>query len=196
MQIKKSFHFYAGHRNEKLKDKCFSLHGHVYRIVCVFGVERDRDNPDVSTLFSDFDIVGEMIKEKYDHSLLISAEDPLLPTLLQFDNEQRIEQKRVVLPRATSAENLCYSLFGDIVKMRFSLQVLELAETESSTVIYTKQDWEADTITFNEVKEECDCVFGGKMNCIKCGRSSWEYKLAKRAQKNDRKQATGGESGS
>ena len=53
MVIKKKFHFYAAHRNETLNDKCYNLHGHVYRFK-VF-VDTKVKNGKIDVLFSDID---------------------------------------------------------------------------------------------------------------------------------------------
>jgi 6-pyruvoyltetrahydropterin/6-carboxytetrahydropterin synthase len=189
MLIKKTFHFYAAHRNEKLNDKCRSLHGHTYRLTCTFKVERDVCNPDVTTLFSEYNQIEDYLKEVYDHALLISSQDTLLSYLEAYDSEVGIVQKRVVLPRATSVENLCYDIFGRIKEMKFDLIELQIQETETSTVIYSLEDWEKDKVEFNEVKTECECVMGPNKLCIMCGRSEWDWKLAKRRRKNEEQSA-------
>ncbi len=75
MLIQKDYKFYAAHRNEELADKCRNLHGHRYGIRCFFEVERQGA---ISTLFAEFDReIEPLIKEHYDHGMLINVHDPL-----------------------------------------------------------------------------------------------------------------------
>lgn len=192
MQIRKTFHFHSAHRNEKLKDKCFSLHGHTYHVTCIFNVERDIASPDISTLFADFDQVERWVKHSWDHALLICKDDPLLPSLVNHDLETKLNQKRFIFFRPTSVENLCYELFKQVIAMGYKLAELQVQETPSSTVIYTKADFDADIVEFNEVKKECYCTIDPSTRvCIVCGRSEWDWKLAKRRLKNEERAESG-----
>ena len=188
MQIRKTFHFHTAHRNEKLQDKCFNLHGHTYHVTCVFNVERDLVSPDISTLFSDFDRVEDWVKINWDHGMFIHERDPLLRFLLALDAEQEVPQKRYMMKRPTSVENICYELFGVVLEMGFKLDQLNIQETPSSTVIYTRADYDADIVEFNEEKKECYCTIDPSTHvCIVCGRSEWMWKLAQRRMKADEK---------
>ena len=85
MIIEKKYKFYAAHRNEELADKCRNLHGHRYGLRCFFEVERSGS---ITTLFGDFDSrVEPLLKEQYDHAMLVNVNDPLYQTLL--DHTQR-----------------------------------------------------------------------------------------------------------
>jgi hypothetical protein len=44
----------------------------------------------------------------------------------------------------TSVENLAHRLFTEITAMGFRLQRIEIQETDTSTVLYTREDWIAD----------------------------------------------------
>jgi 6-pyruvoyltetrahydropterin/6-carboxytetrahydropterin synthase len=181
MQIEKLYHFHAAHRNELLQDKCFNVHGHTYHLKAVFDVVRDQTDPNISVLFSNFDTIEQMLKADWDHALLMNVEDPLLAYLMAFTRDTQQALKIVVLPRATSVENVCYTLFGIITKMGFGLIRLELKETTTSTVSYTKEDWERDTVLFDEGVKWCECVFvDNEQRCSVCDRTKWEFKLAKR----------------
>jgi 6-pyruvoyltetrahydropterin/6-carboxytetrahydropterin synthase len=139
MLIEKHYKFYAAHRNETLQDKCRNLHGHRYAVRCFFEVER---NGDISTLFGDFDAVIEpWLKQQYDHGLLIHRSDPLYHTLI--DHEIRVgESLRMnVFDRPTSVENLCHKMFSEITKFGFCLNRLEVQETDTSSICYSREDW-------------------------------------------------------
>lgn len=147
MQIKKEYHFYGGHRNETLKDKCCHLHGHDYKVFCHFHVVR---NGDISTLFDEFDRVLEpMFKNEFDHRLLINKKDPLYKNLLRHEGEQGEDLGLAVLPFPTSVENLCCFFFGKIREHFPNLVQLEIQETRSSTVAYTAEDYQKDREHFS-----------------------------------------------
>lgn len=142
MIIRKEYKFYAAHRNEELTDKCRNLHGHRYGIVCHFEAER---NGSITTLFSDFDArVDPLLKNEYDHAILINIHDPLFATLTEHCKRNGELLRMKVLDRPTSVENLAYQLFGEIVDLGLRLQTLEIQETDTSVCIYTRDDWVAD----------------------------------------------------
>lgn len=143
MIIQKEYKFYAAHRNEVLQDKCRNLHGHRYGIRCFFEVER---NGDISTLFGDFDAkIEPFLKKHYDHGLLIHVGDPLYDTLCQHMERIGERLKLNVFDRPTSVENLAYKLFCEITDLGFRLAQLEIRETDTSVVQYTREDWVADS---------------------------------------------------
>lgn len=142
MIIQKQYKFYAAHRNETLQDKCRNLHGHRYGVKCHFEVERDGE---ISTLFGDFDEkVEPWLKQNYDHGMLIHRGDPLYETLKQHMARTGESLKLKVMDGPTSVENLCHLLFSEITQMGFSLAMLEVQETDTSVISYTRQDWIAD----------------------------------------------------
>jgi 6-pyruvoyltetrahydropterin/6-carboxytetrahydropterin synthase len=139
MFIEKDYKFYAAHRNEELQDKCSNIHGHRYGVKCVFQVERTGS---ISTLFGDFDaLIEPLLREHYDHAMLINQHDSLYETL-QAHMERTGECLRLkVFDCPTSVENLCYFLFSEITDLGFTLERLEVRETDSSVVCYTRVDW-------------------------------------------------------
>ncbi|MFY9253733.1 MAG: 6-carboxytetrahydropterin synthase [Fuerstiella sp.] len=148
MIIQKQYKFYAAHRNETLQDKCSNLHGHRYGVCCYFEVERDGE---ISTLFGDFDSrIEPWLKENYDHGMLVNKHDSLYETL-QLHAERTGEKFRLnVFERPTSVENLCHKLFTEITQMGFRMSCLEVRETDSSVVRYTREDWVADNRCFGK----------------------------------------------
>ncbi len=149
MQIKKEYKMYCGHRNQDLKDKCFRPHGHDYKIFIVFNVER---HGSISTLFNDFDCkIEPMLKDEFDHRMLIDKNDPLLDYFKQYQEDGKGDLGLKILPFATSVENVCYYLFKEIItRFDFDLNRIELQETRSSTVIYTKEDFLKDQEYFQD----------------------------------------------
>ena len=187
MQIEKKFHFYAAHRNETLVDKCFNVHGHLYRVTCIFSVTRDILNPHITQLFAQYDVIDHHLKAVWDHSMIINRSDPVGKAILEATGGV---QRFVILDRPTSVENVCYELWHTITHiLKFdNLACLRIQETESSTVVYTAEDYKADQKLFQEEPvPPCECVFNAKGNCIVCGGTEFQYKLRKRR---DAQQAT------
>lgn len=150
MVIRKQYKFYAAHRNETLKDKCRNLHGHRYAVRCFFEVERDGD---ISTLFGDFDSkVEPWLKNNYDHGMLINVHDPLYESLQLHMTRTGEDLRLNVFDGPTSVENLCHKLFTEITQMGFRLTQLEIQETDTSTVCYTRDDWVADNRYFGRTR--------------------------------------------
>jgi 6-pyruvoyltetrahydropterin/6-carboxytetrahydropterin synthase len=158
MQIEKEYKFYAAHRNEELTDKCRNLHGHRYGLRCVFDVVRTGS---YSTLFADFDErIEPFLKSVYDHAMLIHRRDPLYQTLLDHMLRTGEELKLVEFEAPTSVENLAHRLFSQITEMGFSLARIEVRETDSSVVVYTRDDWVRDNRDFaaQQLLSGCDSL--------------------------------------
>ncbi len=146
MLIHKQYKFYAAHRNEEIGGKCGNLHGHRYEVRCGFEVERTGS---YSTLFEDFDSkIEPFIKQEYDHGMLIHIHDPLYQTLRDHMERTGETLKLKRFERPTSVENLAHLLFTEITEMGFRLDHLDIRETDSSVVHYTREDWVADNRQF------------------------------------------------
>jgi len=146
MIIQKEYRFYAAHRNETLADKCSNLHGHRYGLRCFFEVERDGD---ISTLFGTFDDRMEpWLKENYDHGMLINSHDPLYETLREHCRRTGETFKLKVFDGPTSVENLAWMMFSEITEMGFRLSHIEVRETDSSVISYSREDWIRDNRYF------------------------------------------------
>ena len=148
MIIQKSYRFYAAHRNEELHDKCRNLHGHRYGLRCFFEVER---NGAISTLFGDFDSkIEPFLKAEYDHATLINVHDTLYESLCDHMRRtgETLKLKRFEAP--TSVENLAYQLFTEITALGFRLSRLEVQETDTSVLVYNREDWIADQRLFTQ----------------------------------------------
>ena len=146
MIIQKEYKFYAAHRNAELQDKCRNLHGHRYGLTCFFEVERTGS---LTTLFADFDkLIEPFLKTEYDHGMLIDVSDPLYETLMGHMERTGETFKLKLFTQPTTVENLAHRLFTEITEMGFRLNRLEVRETDTSVVIYTRADWVADNRYF------------------------------------------------
>ena len=128
IKLRKKYHFYAAHRNKEAGEKCGRIHGHVYRIHCEFTFTEL--NNGITMLFSDVDNIVEPIIKQYDHYFLLNEEDGLTG-VLDLANEPYIK-----LPFETSAENMAIWIYHQIKREGLPITRIELAETESSTIIY------------------------------------------------------------
>ena len=150
MIIQKEYKFYAAHRNETLMDKCSNLHGHRYGLRCFFEVERDGD---ISTLFGAFDgKVEPWLKALYDHGMLINIHDPLYETLKDHCRRTGENFKLKLFNGPTSVENLAWMMFTEITEMGFRLSHIEVRETDSSVISYSREDWIRDNRYFASVR--------------------------------------------
>ena len=157
MIFHRQFKFYAAHRNQLLKDKCASLHGHKYEVQFDLEVKRGsggRGN-DITALFSDFDQIGESIRGKVDHSTLLDWNDPLGEVLENFRLSSPCGTfwKLTYFPFPTSAENLSFAIFHQILTHleRFELgrlQNISLRETDSTLIHYDYTTYKEDYKSF------------------------------------------------
>ncbi len=146
MIIEKQYKFYAAHRNETLQDKCSNIHGHRYGLKLHFEVERDGD---ISTLFGDFDDkIEPWLKQQYDHGMLINRHDPLYAALQEYCRTSGERLRFKVFDGATSVENLAWIMFSEITGMGFYLAQIEIKETDTSNIVYTRDDWTQDNQAF------------------------------------------------
>ncbi|QDP64164.1 MAG: putative 6-carboxy-5 6 7 8-tetrahydropterin synthase [Prokaryotic dsDNA virus sp.] len=128
MKIIKKYHFYAAHRNKCAGEKCGRLHGHTYHVKV--HLEFPKWKKDVSILFQEIDKKCENVLKLYDHFLLLYISDPLASVL--YDADEPFHP----LPFETSAENMAKHLYHQIEETGLPISRLELAETESSNIIY------------------------------------------------------------
>jgi len=150
--IQKSYKFYAAHRNEELEGKCRNLHGHRYGVECFFEVER---NGAITTLFEDFDTkIEPLLMSQYDHAMLINVDDPLYESLKLHTARTGEELKLKCFRMPTSVENLAYHLFTEITEMGLRLQRLDIRETDTSVVAYTREDWIDDGRAFAQSRDD------------------------------------------
>lgn len=129
MIVKKKYHFYAAHRNQFLNDKCYNLHGHVYRFWVYVKEQQKEDGTTI--LFNDIDKYVNTIIQSFDHSCLVHIEDKKLLQALEI-----LETKKVILNEPTTTENIAKYIFNVLKNKGLNIIRVDLQETESSTVIY------------------------------------------------------------
>jgi|TARA_R110000796_G_scaffold249299_1_gene376913 6-pyruvoyltetrahydropterin/6-carboxytetrahydropterin synthase len=128
MKIVKKYHFYAAHRNKSAGEKCGRLHGHTYHVKVHLDFPKWKKN--ITILFQEIDEKCERVIKFYDHYLLLYINDPIAKALNDLN-----EPFHSVLFE-TSAENLAKNIFEEIKQTGLPISRIELAETESSNIIY------------------------------------------------------------
>ncbi len=137
---------YCGHRNQLFpsSSKCFRPHGHDYRIFMVFQQKPRESLDNLTQVFEEYSVIEDWIQKKLDHRMFVDQKDPLLPYLEKFQNEHGQSLGMVLLPFASSVENICLYLFHQVIEgLGFSnLIQIEVQETRTSTIIYSIGDYE------------------------------------------------------
>jgi 6-pyruvoyltetrahydropterin/6-carboxytetrahydropterin synthase len=95
-----------------------------------------------------------LLKNEYDHGMLIHRHDPLFETLQMHADRTGEVFRMKVLDFPTSVENVSYVLFTQITALGFRLERIELRETDTSVVAYTREDWVADNRRFSDVAQQ------------------------------------------
>lgn len=132
MIIRRRYHFYAAHRNTVLRDKCSRLHGHRYGVEVSIVVYPLIDGSGAGIVFAEIDQRLAPVFETYDHRTLLCYSDPLAV------NNAIVGA--VVLPFATSTENLAAHLLRICRDQLDGCIELALQETDSATVVARLED--------------------------------------------------------
>jgi 6-pyruvoyltetrahydropterin/6-carboxytetrahydropterin synthase len=131
-EIKKSFHFYAAHRNEDHPTchPCFNIHGHTFHLDCYLGFD-SQDDAGVTKLFSEIERAILPVIAPFDHALILNRTDSLYEVL----KDKGI--KLCILDYPSSAENLAKTFFDRISSaVPMDLLRVDFRETTSSVVTY------------------------------------------------------------
>lgn len=170
MIFTRSIKFYAAHRNQHLKDKCASLHGHRYQIDYSVEVKRGSGGHgfDITTLFSDFDVLEAEFIRTFDHSTMIDIGDPLAEVLVRFALTDQTTKWRITLFRAaTSAENLATFAFTELNRMLSgAVQKLRLRETDSTLIEMDATAWRKDLMRFSGTESRWPVKVNNHMSCL------------------------------
>ena len=92
------------------------------------------------------------LKEYYDHGMLININDPLHESLKDHCRRTGESFKMKLFNGPTSVENLAWMLFSEITEMGFCLSHIEVRETDTSVISYTREDWIRDNRYFASVR--------------------------------------------
>lgn len=130
--VTRKYRFYSAHRNQDLDDKCYNLHGHLYRmeVILKFPVPE----LGITMLFKDIDKVVDPIVKSYDHKWIVDINDPFYHDIKEALVKHNIQVLEV--PFTTSVENLCQHFYKTFEALGLPVQKIAIQETESSIVTY------------------------------------------------------------
>jgi 6-pyruvoyltetrahydropterin/6-carboxytetrahydropterin synthase len=84
--------------------------------------------------------------------MLINIHDPLYETLKDHCRRTGENFKMKLFNGPTSVENLAWMMFSEITEMGFRLSHIEVRETDSSVISYSREDWIRDNRYFASVR--------------------------------------------
>ena len=90
--------------------------------------------------------------------MLIHVADPLYETLLGHTERTGETLKLKLFDAPTSVENLAYQLFTEITDLGLRLNGIEVRETDTSVVSYSREDWVEDSRHPSRRLSESVCV--------------------------------------
>jgi 6-pyruvoyltetrahydropterin/6-carboxytetrahydropterin synthase len=122
--------FCYGHRLLNYEGKCRFLHGHNGRAV----ISLEGEKLDERGMLVDFTDIKKTLRtwidHELDHRMIMHRDDPLLPTLVQY------EQPVFVIPVNPTAENIAKLIFDQAKKCGFPVVEVVLWETPNSCAAY------------------------------------------------------------
>lgn len=128
--ISKSFSFCYGHRLLNDKGRCRHLHGHTAKAQFILG----NDKLDKHGMVFHFDrlkeTIGKWIEENFDHTLLLSEEDPMVKLL------GKAGERFHTFPFNPTAENIARILFEKATEFGLPIIKVEVWESESAKASY------------------------------------------------------------
>jgi len=131
VDVTRSFHFYAAHRNAEIGGKCANIHGHRYGLDVTV---REPAKGSVTILFEELEERVKPLIEELDHSLLLNKSDPAAGGLIASGACNKI----FFVSGETSAENMAYVILGRLEKLGLNVTEVVLRETDSCTVSIKK----------------------------------------------------------
>ena len=128
--VSKTFSFCYGHRLLNDDGRCRHLHGHTARATLTLG-SKDLDSKGMVCHFDRLkETIGKWINENFDHTLLLSKDDPLV-ALLEGEGE-----KLRTLSANPTAEMLAKTLFDVASEFALPIVSVDVWESETSRATY------------------------------------------------------------
>ena len=141
--VHRTFRFEAAHRLSKNLGRCANIHGHSYKVeVCLAS-----DGLDENNMVVDFSLisaeVGEWIKQKWDHALLLNSKDDYV---VEFANTEGFKYYPFLKAEPTAEKmaeelywqlrNICSKWNEGLPKWRVLPKSVTVHETESCKAVY------------------------------------------------------------
>jgi len=128
--VSKTFSFCYGHRLLNDAGRCQHLHGHTARATLTFGSEELDENGMVCHFHRLKETMGVWIDENFDHTLLLSENDPLIASL------EKGGEKFRAMPDNPTAEVLAKTLFDVAREFDLPIVCVDFWESETSKATY------------------------------------------------------------
>lgn len=133
-EIVKSISFCYGHRLLNYVGPCQNLHGHNARVDIMLASEQ-LDEQGMVKDFSDIKApIKAWIDANLDHTLLLCADDPLIPIL------QDNKEKFYLMSDNPTAENIAKLIYKHARELGFSVKAVTLWESDSSFARYSEPE--------------------------------------------------------
>lgn len=122
--------FCYGHRLLDYVGRCARIHGHNAKVEIVVGALH-LDHRGFVCDFADLErVANAYVESMFDHRLLLRHDDPLIPRLLEADEDH------VALAVNPTAENLAQLIGDHLIAQGFAVVEIRFFETETSVAVY------------------------------------------------------------
>jgi len=112
--LKRVYYFSAAHRIYKVNDIIDSIHGHNFKVTCNFKNVDPGNNIKYHTISINHEyldqLINKIIKDKYDHCLLLGRNDPLIKILKK--------DKITIICKNPTLELICQTLYFKIASLK------------------------------------------------------------------------------
>jgi len=144
----------CAYRNWKSDSDCYMLHGYCRTFHFVFGSE-NLDRAGFVVDFGDLDLVKSQLETWFDHTVILQADDPLVPTFQKLTDEGNCNLKTFPL---ISCEGLAQyvgtfaaEFITDRTKGRATVVSCEVRETGKNSAIYNYSG-DVDKLSFADLE--------------------------------------------
>ncbi len=123
-QVTKTFSdFPCAHRSWQHAGKCRFLHGYDRSFTITF--EADALDPETGFVidFSDLDDVRELLRQQFDHTVVVAHDDPSLPTFRKLHDAGVFDLRVMDHPGMEGATRWVMRFVGDLVRAKTSGRV-------------------------------------------------------------------------
>lgn len=125
--VRKIFKFEAAHRLvEALTERCKGIHGHSYKVEVFLQRDSLQNDLDMVMDFSEVTRLIAPVIDKFDHTLILSREDPLFRSTLEGNLDGEImctlNSRWMIVPYNPTAEMMALHIHATLHKLFWDLQ--------------------------------------------------------------------------
>lgn len=139
----------SAYRNHRSSSDCYLLHGYARDIHVVFGA-KNLDNEGFVVDFGGLKDFKRWLEEKFDHTTVLQADDPLVPAFRQMEKEGYL--KLTVLPLVSCEGWAMYiakaldNFIQNITNERAYVLRLEVKENSKNSAIYHNRNLQGEIL--------------------------------------------------